>query len=181
VPVSGAVGFGIQAGQWLDGDKFQPYDHAEIFIGGAGRDGAAYGWTVSAYPGGAGLRALPCPPVQLPGSFWSSGLVRLTPGQRQGICAWAQARADVRYSFADYGALVLHRLRIPAPGLRAYIADSSHMICSQFVDSAYSACGVHLFTDGRWPGYVTPGDLAGILQVRLAVTAARRRRSAAGT
>jgi hypothetical protein len=179
VPISGAAGFGIEVGQWLDGDKFQPYDHAMIYVGGGSPEDAPYGWTVSAYPDGKGLHPLPCPPQELPGSLWSSGIIALTAAQRQAVCAWASAHEDVAYSFADYGALVLHMLHVPAPGLRAFIADSAHMICSQYVDTGYAACGVHLFTDGRWPGYVKPGDLAGMLQVRAA--AARRRRTAAET
>ena len=63
-----------------------------------------------------------------------------------------------RYSFLDYDALAMHRLGIYVPGLRGYIADSRHMICSQLCDRAYDLGGVHLF-DNRWEGYVTPGDL----------------------
>ncbi len=33
------------------------------------------------------------------------------------------------------------------------------MICSQLVDQSYQDAGVHLFSDGRWSGYVTPGAL----------------------
>jgi len=167
LPISGDVGFAIQVGQFLDGDKWQPYDHAGIFIGGASAEDAPYGYTVSTYPDGKGLHPLPCPPQELPGSLWSSGIVRPTAGQRRAICAWAETHEDVSYSFADYGALFLRMLHVPAPGLREFIADSSHMICSQFVDAAYTACGVHLFRDGRWPGYVKPGDLAMMLQAQL--------------
>jgi hypothetical protein len=178
VPISGDVGLAIEAGQWLAGDRFQPYDHAEVYIGGDSHPAAPYGWTVSAYPDGQGLKPLPCPPGELPGSLWSAGLIVLTPGQRQAICAWAAAHEDIAYSFADYGALVLHTLRIPVPGLREFIASTGHMICSQYVDASYTACGVPLFTDGRWPGYVKPGDLAGLLQVRLAAISHRRRKAA---
>ena len=37
------------------------------------------------------------------------------------------------------------------------------MICSQLVDYCYLMAGVHLFNDGRWPGYVTPEDLANVI------------------
>jgi hypothetical protein len=66
---------------------------------------------------------------------------------------------DVPYSFLDYGALALHRLHIPAPGLRAYIQDSGHAICSQLVDEGARRGGWQLFDDQRWEGYVTPGAL----------------------
>ena len=168
VPVSGPVGFGIEAGQWLDGDRFQPYDHAELYVGRADAAGP-YGYTVSTYPSGPGKRALPCPAARLPGSLWSAGLVDLTGTQRVDITAWALAHQDVGYSLADYGALVLHALRVPAPGLREYIASTRRMICSQYIDAAYRLNGVPLFDDGRWPGYVKPGDLARLLQARLAL------------
>ena len=159
VPVSGRVGLLIEAGQWLDGDRFQPYDHAEVYVGGA--DAAAlYGYTVSTYPGGHGRQALPAPAAALPGALWSSGLIALTPAQRAGIVAWCDAHADVGYSWADYVALALHRFGISDPALRRYIADSSHLICSQYVDLSYNRGLVKLFRDGRWPGYVTPLDLA---------------------
>jgi hypothetical protein len=170
VPISGPVGFGISVGQWLDGDRWGFYDHAEIYVGQADAAGP-YGYTVSTYPDGHGRRPLPCDPAELPGSLWSSGLIALTGVQRAGIVAWALAHQDTRYGFLDYGALVLHALRIPAPGLREYIDSTHTMICSQFVDSAYEANGEHLFDDGRWPGYVKPGDLAKLLQSRLATAA----------
>ena len=77
------------------------------------------------------------------------------------------------YSWADYGALALHTLRIPAPGLKAYIAAGGHQICSQYTDAAYAANGVRLFDDGRWPGYCTPGDLADMLQAKAAALKGR--------
>lgn len=169
VPVSGWTGFGIELGQWLGGDKFQAYDHAEIFVGQADAAGP-HGYTVSAYPdngkkGKTGRRPLPCDPAQLPGSLWSSGLIALTGPERSAILGWAMDHADVRYSFADYGALIMHRLRLDTAWLQEYIASSTHLICSQFVDAAYGEGGnVHLFSDDRWPGYVKPGDLAGMLQ-----------------
>lgn len=169
VPVAGEVGLGIEIGQWLDGDKFQPYEHAEIFIGQADEAGP-YGYTISAYPdngknGRTGRRPLPCPPAELPGSLWSSGLIELTDAERSGILAWAVAHQEVGYSFADYGALTLHHLHLDLPWLQSYIGSTGHLICSQFVDSAYTLGGpVHLFSDNRWSGYVKPGDLAGMLQ-----------------
>jgi hypothetical protein len=166
VPVSGPVGVGITVGQWLDGDRFQFYDHAEIYVGKADAAGP-FGYTVSTYPAGGGKRALPCAAWELPGSLWSSGLIDLTGAQRTGITAWAVQHQDVRYSFADYGALALHMMHVPAPGLREYIASTKHQICSQYVDTAYRLNGVQLFGDGRWPGYVKPGDLARMLQARL--------------
>jgi hypothetical protein len=154
---------GVTIGQWLDGDRFQFYDHTEIYVGRADAAGP-YGYTVSTYPNGQGKKPLPCRPALLPGSLWSSGLIDLTGTQRTGIVAYALARQHVPYSFLDYGALVLHAMHLNAGWLRAYIDSTRHEICSQYVDSAYAASGIHLFDDGRWPGYVKPGDLARLLQ-----------------
>jgi hypothetical protein len=167
VPVSGPVGIGITIGQWLDGDRFQFYDHTAIYVGQPDEAGP-YGYTVSTYPNGKCRRALPVAAAQLPGSLWSSGLITPGGGQRAGIVAWALAHQDVHYSFLDYGALVTHALHIPAPGLRGYINSTAHMICSQYVTAGFQANGVHLFPAGRWDGYVKPGDLAKLLQQLIA-------------
>ena len=109
VPISGgvngiALSLGITLGQYLDGDRFQFYDHAEVFIGQPD-DAGPHGYTMSAYPDGRGLRALPCPPQQVPGSLWSSGIIDLNAAQRYGITQWCLAHAEVKYSFLDYAAL----------------------------------------------------------------------------
>lgn len=167
VPISGYAGLAVEVGQWLDGDRFQPYDHTEIYVG-LPDDAGPYGYTVSAYPNRRGKLALPAPAAVLPGSLWSSGLIQLTSLQRDAIVAWCLAHADVGYSWADYAALILHRFGSNDPALQRYIADSAHLICSQYVDLAYFTSEVHLFSDGRWPGYVKPGDLAELLQKALA-------------
>lgn len=171
VPISGYVGFSVELWQWVDGDRFQPYDHTEIYIGQPDAAGP-FGYTASTYPNGPGKVALPCPASQLPGSLWSSGLIELTPAQRAGIVAWAVEHEDVGYSWLDYAALVLHGLRIPAPGLREYIASTAHMICSQYVAAGFAANGVPL-VQGQWPGYVKPGDLADLLLSKLASSPAQ--------
>ena len=140
----------------------RPYDHAEIYIGQPDAN-APYGYTVGAYPGGARKIPLPCPPADLPGAVWSSGLIPLTAAQREAVTAWALAHIGTPYSFIDYLAIAAHGLRLPVPGLRAYIQATSHLICSQLVDADYAANGVHLFKDERWPGYVDPLDLADML------------------
>lgn len=65
----------------------------------------------------------------------------------------------VPYSFIDYGAIGMHSLGLNLPGVQGYIASTGHMICSQLVDECAKDEGVHLFEDGRWPGYVMPMDL----------------------
>jgi hypothetical protein len=172
LPISGDVGRGIEIGQWLLAvihgwprakvRKMRPFDHAEIYVGQPDADGP-HGYTIGAYPGGARKVPLPCPPAELPGSLWSSGLIDLTAAQREAITGWAIAHIGTPYSFIDYVAIAAHGLHLPVPGLRAYIRSSRHMICSQMVDADYTANGVHLYSDGRWSGYVDPLMLADLL------------------
>lgn len=180
MPVSGAGGWAIRLGERLNGDAFTQYQHAEVYVGNADDIKAAavrhlasnaltlpgpapYGWTLSAYPGGARLVPLDCPPEELPGSLWSSGAFGLSDDQRQRIIGASLSLVGTPYSFLDYAALSMHRLHIPAPGLKGFIADTGHLICSQLCDEVYLRAGVHLFNDGRWSGYVTPADLAELI------------------
>jgi hypothetical protein len=166
VPISGQVGLAVEIAQFLAGQKFQPYEHAEVYVGLVDPD-APFGYTISAYPNGRGARPLPCPPAELPGSLWSSGLIELTEKQRAGIITWCMDHQDVGYSALDYLALAAHRFHLPVPQLRSYIESTRHMICSQFVDASYQVNDVQLFPDKRWNGYVDPMDLAELLESRL--------------
>ncbi|GAA4855521.1 hypothetical protein GCM10023235_36310 [Kitasatospora terrestris] len=155
VRMGGRAGRLIRIGQWLNGDGFADYEHAFVYVG--------VGELVEAQPGGAELRPLSVydgHPV-----LWSTGRVPLTDSQRDQIVAAARRYIGVPYSLLDYAALAAARLHLPiGPVLRRYVADTRHMICSQLVDQCYQDAGVHLFSDGRWPGYVTPADLANLLQ-----------------
>lgn len=156
VPVGGQVGRLIRVGQWLNGDGFRNYEHAEIYVGLPDK-AAPLGYTMGAYPGGARLKPVP---RHQNGWLWSTGHIPLTDRQRNLLVTAALGCRGVPYSSLDYFALAAHRLHIPAPHLRAFIESSGHMICSQLVDYCYSKAGVPLFTDNRWCGYVTPEDLA---------------------
>ena len=114
---------------------------------------------IEAEPGGAVIR-----PLHHDGVHWCEGIARLLPlrePQDRRLLVRDEARKlqGVPYSWADYAALFTHRLHIPAPGLKAYIASSGSLICSQLADELYLRLGAHIFDDGRWPGYVTPGAL----------------------
>jgi cell wall-associated NlpC family hydrolase len=159
--MSGDAGKLIRLGQLLNGDGFGDYEHAFIYIGDYGTTGDLAAQIVEAEPGGARRTALNYSSV-----LWSSGKIPLTDAQRAAIVTAAKKYVGTPYSAADYFALAAHRLHIPAPGLRAYVASSGHMICSQLVDACYADAGVHLFSDGRWPGYVTPGALADLLEAK---------------
>lgn len=164
VHVNGDVGTLITIGEFLNGDRANWYDHACVYVGAKDAQ-AQYGYVMGAQPGGARLDALTHDQYTGVNAdwLWSTGKITMTQDQRDTIVRTAIACKGIPYSAADYFALAAHRLKIPAPGLKAYIADSGHMICSQLVDYCYDVAGVHLFTDGRWPGYVTPGALAGLI------------------
>lgn len=173
MPAAPPAGPAIEVVQWLqqviDERRLrlpQKYEHAEVYVGMADKAGP-YGYTCSAYPNRKGMRALPCPAGQLPGALWSSGAIPLTQQQRAGIVDWCLAHQAVPYSSLDYLALLGHTFGLDTDWLQHYIQDQSHMICSQYTDTAYSiGGGVQLFTNKRWPGFVTPLDLALLLESR---------------
>lgn len=145
VRIHGAVGAGIRFAQWLNGDGFADFEHAFVYVGG--------GQLVEAEPGGARLAAL--------AEYASERVVWLRAPLSCGPAVAEAARqlTGVPYSFLDYEAIALHHFHIWAPGLKRYIGSTGHMICSQLADEAARRGGWKIFDDGRWPGYVTPGDL----------------------
>ncbi len=168
--MGGQTGRIIRALQWLNGDGFHDYEHARLCIGTtalvngkATKAAPGNGWFVEAMPDGAVLAEHP---LDGDGLFWSSGLIPLTPAQRTAIvhAALGYAYAHIGYSYLDYASLAARRLHIPAPHLRAYIASTGHMICSQLVARCYLDGGAPLFD--CWTGDVTPGDLYELLEAR---------------
>jgi hypothetical protein len=145
VPMGGAGGRVIRPLQWLNGDGFADFEHAFAALPG--------NMIIEAEPGGARIV-----PLRYQGVHWCEGIYRLLPAAAD-VTGAADALKGVPYSWLDYGALFAHRLRIPVPGLRGFIAASGHQICSQLADELYLRLGAHIFQDGRWPGYCTPGSL----------------------
>ncbi|MCC9307714.1 hypothetical protein LN042_11500 [Kitasatospora sp. RB6PN24] len=157
VRIRGTVGRLIRLGQWLNGDGYADYEHAFIVVG---PDADGRQQLVEAQPGGARLGLLT--------EYDDRHVLYVTPTslaqeQRARIAQAALERLGTPYSFLDYLALAAHRFRLPVPGLRQYIKARRSLICSQLVDQCYQNAGVQLFTDGRWPGYVTPGALYDLL------------------
>lgn len=149
--IVGPVGWGIRLGEFLLGDGVTPYEHAFIVLDDA--------TLLEAEPGGARIAGLD----EYAGRHVEYVSPDLSTEQRAAICAAARRYVGVGYSAADYFAIAAHRFRLPIPGLRAYVASSRHQICSQLADQIYLDAGVHLFQDGRWPGYVVPADLDRLL------------------
>jgi hypothetical protein len=158
VPVSGELGKLIHIAQWLnshprrqwlDPERYPRLEHAFTYLGD--------GMLIESEMTGARIR-----PVSeyKPGDiYWCHGIYStLEPGQGEEVATAARKFEGTPYSFTDYSALLLRRLHIAAPKLRAYIASTHHLICSQLCDTAHALAGRPLF-DGRWPGYVTPYDL----------------------
>jgi uncharacterized protein YycO len=150
--VVGPVGRLISLGEFLCGDGFTRYEHAFLVLDN--------GELIEAQPGGAVIRPLTEYDQRDVLFVAPAGL---TDEQRAAVVAAAVGYLGTPYSFLDYAAIAAHRFRLPIPGLRRYVASTGHQICSQLVDQCYLDAGVHLFDDGRWPGWVTPGDLALLL------------------
>jgi hypothetical protein len=155
VDIRQPMGYMIRFLQWENGDGFGDYEHVALYVGN--------GEFLEATPKNGIMRnkITEYPPELM---YWSTGIINPSAAQRDAIVKVANSYIGVDYSFLDYQALVAHRLHLWAPGLKHYIASTRHMICSQFIDQCYIEGGLPLFTDGRWPGYVTPGDLWRLLE-----------------
>jgi cell wall-associated NlpC family hydrolase len=157
VPMGGQGGKLIQVAQILSSTGRLNYEHARLYLG--------KGKIVEAQPGGAVIRNYDV--HQNDGGLWSTGLIDINVAERHRIvlAGISYGEAHVGYSEADYFAIAAYRFKVGilVPGLKSYVGSSKHMICSQLVDQCYADAGVQLFDDKRWPGYVTPGDLADLL------------------
>jgi uncharacterized protein YycO len=150
--IEGITGRAIALGQRLIGDA-APVQHAMLYVGD--------GKVVQAMPGGA--ECIPLADAN-PAVVWSSGVIRLTDYERQVIVSTGYSLIGTPYSFLDYGSIALATFGVRPRFVRDFVSNTDHMICSQLVDFAYDMAGVHLFSDGRIPGDVTPGDLYRLLQ-----------------
>lgn len=95
----------------------------------------------------------------------------LAPGRSEYVAHEAEQLVGRRYNYLDLLALAWINIRHdptdgppPKPSrVERRVMRDDRLICSQLVDLAHTKAGVHLFTDGRLPGQVTPGDLAEVL------------------
>lgn len=90
---------------------------------------------------------------------WQFSTIIVNDEVRKEIVDRARTAMGDKYSFISYAAIAFHKYHIWVPGLKWYIGRDKHFICSYLADWAWQPY-IQLFKDGRWPGYVTPGDLA---------------------
>lgn len=147
---------------------------------------------IEAEPGGARIKSIStlysadlvlvsdAPVKRSMAGFWPNLLVRDQAEwtKRAEVVGKARYLEGVPYSFLDYVALGMAEWKLPGWQVaRDRVESSKHLICSALVDRAYSWADIHLFTDGRTSGDVTPWDLeryAWESQANWMATAAKR-------
>lgn len=151
VPIPNRMGWLIRWAQWLNGDGYYDYEHAYVVVDGL--------TVVEARPNGAGYA-----PLGRAGALYYS----CPEDHREDVANAARSLVGRPYSWLDYLVLAAVRFRLPlaAALLRHRIKTTGELICSQLVDLAYQMGGVHLFSDGRDPGDVTPGDLYALIRAQ---------------
>ena len=154
-PIAGWAGLGIETGQWLMGDGFDPVQHAAMYLGD--------GLLVQAMPHGATEVTLSGHYPDFSKLVWSTGLIKPTAKQRLVLVDKAYDYVGTPYSDLDYLSLAAAHFGLRPAALKRYIASTGHMICSQLVDQCYQDAGIQLFNDGRFAGDVTPGSLYTLL------------------
>jgi hypothetical protein len=145
--ISGWAGRAIDIGQLLNGDGLTGQEHAFVLL--------PVNMILEAEPGGARIV-----PLHYTNVHWCQGIYRLLPRvTADQLDDAAEQLKGIPYAFLDYPALGAHRLGVNTDALQRYIESTGHEICSQLVDHYYQLLGGHIFDDGRWPGFVTPGML----------------------
>lgn len=130
-----------------------PVNHAFVYVGD--------GKVIEARPGGAGYARL----SKYRNVKWSTGVpsLELTDAQRAQVFAAAERLVGTPYSWVDIAALSLACLGLRWRALDKRIERLDRLICSQLADVLRERIGSHLFTDGRLPCQVTPGDLLDLI------------------
>lgn len=166
----------IELIEWISTRKFSQWNHVAVctrvqYAGQSAAQAKLHGslggvqiWIAEAEPGGA---------VEVPWHYenvphvWSTGIIANNPKVAEAAIRYTQPGPwgdhGVPYGWPDYAAIAAHRYHIPAPGLKAFIGQTWSMICSQLADQCKLDGGIHLFNDGRWPGYVAPDDIGNLL------------------
>ena len=162
--IPGGLGGWVNLGQAVLHDSCR-FTHVFVVVYPVGHPGFRDGLIQEAMPGGMCVR--PLADRIAPGYAYAP--MDLTEGQRDRVPEVARTFMpdlgdDARgpgYSFGTYLALGLAQYRATrwsTPGLKRLIDKHGRLICSQHADEFARRLGLHLFTDGRWRGDVTPGD-----------------------
>ena len=95
---------------------------------------------------------------------WSN--LDVSPLTKAAVVVAARSHLGDPYSWIDdacIGLADLFGIHVPA-AVRRRLADPSRLECAQLMDEAYLEVGVHLFSDGRIPGDVSPASLLTLIQ-----------------
>lgn len=145
--IGGGVGAFVALGQMMLADACR-YTHVFGVVSGD--------TVVEAMPRGARVAALDG--RDAPGAYRYARLP-LLPSQRVEFERALRGYVGRGYGFSTYAYLAAAQWGLPRRLLTRYVSNNERMICSQLVDQALSDAGFHLFSDGRIPQDVTPGDL----------------------
>ncbi len=150
------------AGSLIRAVTRSPVNHAIGYVGD--------GMIVEAQPAGAQLVSLTA--YDGYDLHWSTDALPVTDELGLLIADAYRARIGTPYSWADDVAIGLVRLfgldwtdrtrllvNRAAEWARNRTVSKAYLECAQLVDVANATAGRHLFTDGRLPGNVAPGDL----------------------
>lgn len=169
-PQLGAFGVTPTYGNWRDRlaagliryGTNSPVNHAFLYVG--------TGKIVEAAPGGARHNDADAYGDNV---TWSN--LDLDDTTRAKIVAHAESLIGTPYGWADILAITLAQDRA-GRHVNSHtwwvrrINNWRRLICSQLVDVAYQEAGIHLFTDGRLPGLVSPGDLYRLIEAPATTT-----------
>lgn len=184
-PRAGALGFSTIAGHvggWVSWGQALLHDacrftHVFQVVEPVGSRRWPDGLIQEAMP--SGMRVRPLAPRLIPGYAFRD--LELSDQQRSRVfeiaCSFMPDLATHRddqigtwrlrgpgYSFVSYAVLAMSqnaatRALTPDGMVKKYVDKSGRWICSQHADEFQRRLGNNLFTDGRWPKDVTPGDL----------------------
>lgn len=144
--IQGVVGGLVRLLQYLNGDFAKP-THVYVVLD----DDTVF----EAQPGGAVIT-----PLSEYDDRWREYVaVDLTPEQRARIVCRARTYVGTGYNWTTYFYLAAYRLHFRPKWLKRRVQNDERLICSQAADKIYADEGVHLFSDGRMPYDLTPGDL----------------------
>lgn len=117
---------------------------------------------IEAEPGGV----IQSPVDKYSNVVWSN--LDLTAEQRQAVSKVGISYLGTEYGWYADAAIGVHSaLRIPVPKfVWRWLSNGHAMECAQLIDAAELQAGVHLFSDGRQTGQVSPASLYDLIRAR---------------